>query len=83
VRVSVRLAQSASHRVSLAPDWETTVRSARYSDTDYLVRLLPDGTWSCACSAYNYGSRLDGECRHIDAGREERERQMTLAALLS
>jgi hypothetical protein len=82
VRVSVRVAQPVPHRAPLAPAWEFSVRSARYADTEYLVRLLPDGTWACTCSAYAYGSRLDGECRHIDTAREERERRMTLAFLL-
>lgn len=82
MRVSVLAIQAESHRVALAPVWEHCVRSARYSDTEYLVRLLPDGSWTCTCSAYSYGSRLDGECRHIDIAREERERQRTLAFLL-
>lgn len=75
-------AEPVPHRVALAPAWEMRVRSARYSDTDYTVRLLADGTWTCTCSAYGYGSRLDGECRHIDIAKEERERRMTLAFLL-
>lgn len=75
-------AEPVPHRVSLAPVLETWVASARYGDTGYWVRLLPDGTWTCTCAAYGYGSRADGECRHIDFVREERERRMTLAFLL-
>jgi hypothetical protein len=82
VRVSVLAVPPVPHRVRLAPVWELRVRSASYSDTEYLVRLLPDGTWACTCSAYGYGSRMDGECRHIDIAREECERRMTLAFLL-
>jgi len=82
MRVSVLAVQPVPHRTALAPAWEFSVRSARYDDTDYLVRLLADGTWTCTCSAYSYGSRLDGQCRHIDVAREERERRMTLAFLL-
>jgi hypothetical protein len=82
VRVSVLAVQPVPHRMAFAPAWETRVRSARYDDTEYTVRQLHDGTWTCTCSAYGYGSRLDGECRHIDIAREERERRMTLAFLL-
>lgn len=82
MRVSVRVGQQAPHRVALAPAFEGYVRSSRYPDTEYRVRLLADGTWTCTCLAYGHGSRADGECRHIDFAREERERRMTLAFLL-
>ena len=70
------------HRVPLAPVFEWLVPSSRYSDTAYHVCLMMDGSWTCECAAYNHGSRADGECRHIDEGRAEREHRMTLAFLL-
>jgi len=70
------------HRTSLAPVFEARVTSARYPDVSYAVSLLADGTWTCECRGFGYGARADGECRHIDAGREERERRLTLAFLL-
>ena len=78
----MRAAQPVPHRASLTPAFERYVTSSRYPDVEYRVSLLADGTWACTCSAYGYGSRPDGECRHIDAVREERERRMTLAFLL-
>lgn len=70
------------HRAVLAPAFECLVPSSRYADVAYRVCLLADGTWTCECRGYGYGARADGECRHIDAGREERERRLTLAFLL-
>jgi hypothetical protein len=80
--VSVRAGQPVPHRAVLAPVFETRVVSSRYPDVSYPVSLLGDGTWTCACRGYGYGARSDGECRHIDTGREERGRLMTLAFLL-
>lgn len=82
MRVSVQAPLMAPHRIAVSPVWEHRVRSARYDDTEYRVRLLPDGSWACTCSAFGYGSRADGGCRHIDIAQEERERQRTLAYLL-
>lgn len=77
------LARSSSpHRIALTAVFERYVRSSRYPDTEYHVSLLADGTWTCSCSAYGYGSRSDGQCRHIDAVKEEHERRLTLAFLL-
>ena len=82
MRVSVQAAWPVPHRAYLAPVFELDVPSARYGDVTYRVRRLPDGTWTCECRGYNYAARADGECRHIDTGREERERRLTLAFLL-
>jgi hypothetical protein len=83
MRVSVSAGLPAPHRAPLAPGWTFFVPSARYDDIRYEVSLLADGTWSCTCKAFQHGSRLDRECRHIDIAREERERRLTLAFLLS
>ncbi len=82
MRISVLAGQSVPHRGVLAPAWEHSVPSSRYDDIVYRVSLLADGTWTCTCSGYRYGARADGQCRHIDIAREERERRMTLAFLL-
>lgn len=74
--------QPVPHRVTLALAFECVIPSSRYDDVTYNVCLLADGTWACECSGYNWAARADGECRHIDTGREERERRMTLAFLL-
>lgn len=78
----MRAGQTVPHRAALAPVFEAYAPSARYDDIAYRVCLLADGTWTCDCRGFGYGSRLDGECRHIDLMREERERRQTLAFLL-
>ena len=69
------------NRAVLADVFAGYVASSR-SGREYRVALRPDGTWTCECPAVSYGSRGDGECKHIDLARSERERRMTLAYLL-
>jgi hypothetical protein len=78
----VRAGQPVPHRMALAPVHERLVTSSRYPDVSYRVALLADGTWTCDCRGYGYGARADGECRHIDWARGERDRRLTLAFLL-
>lgn len=78
----MRAGQPVPHRAALAPAFESCVTSSRYPDVSYTVSLLAGGTWACTCRGYGYGARADGECRHIDIVREERERRLTLAFLL-
>lgn len=74
--------QPIPHRAVLDVAFEGYVTSSRYPDVEYRVTLLPDGIWACTCRGYGYGARADGQCRHIDFVREERERRLTLAFLL-
>jgi SWIM zinc finger len=46
-----------------------TVRSSRDPGVLYTVTLYPDGHWECSCPAFDYHSRADGLCKHIDAQR--------------
>lgn len=83
MRLTVSAGPGSSGPASIAALYEQYVTSSRYKDIRYRVRLLPGGIWECTCPAGDYGSRMDGGCKHIDQVREGYELARSFAGLLS
>jgi hypothetical protein len=55
------------HRASMSGEQHLFAMRVRSSDgsSEYLVRLLPGGQWTCECRGYHYRST----CRHVDTAK--------------
>lgn len=70
-------------RVSLARQLTVRVPSSSDPETVYIVTLAADGSWKCTCPAFRHGSRMDGECKHIDQVRDAHADAVSAARTLS